>query len=97
MTPPAKVNELEFDPEAILLALVVSSGLHEGRWTLGVAFHQSVERVEVGGKVTVGALAAFHSLRVTRLDDGVPVKEGVPVVDAAIVNPAPDGAATLAN
>lgn len=87
-------QELAFDAEAITLALVVASGLHEGKWTLGVVYQQTVERVQLAdGTQTVGALAAFHSLRLCRVPDATVQQPGAVLVDAAVANPAPEGGA----
>jgi hypothetical protein len=86
---PSQITELSFDLESIVTALIVASGLHEGRWTLGVQFIQSVERIVLAtGGITVGGITAFHSLRLTRIPADVPADAGAPVVDAAMVNPA---------
>lgn len=80
-------TELTFDYEAIILALLVASAVHEGRWTLKLGFGQSAITQAAEGKKRAGVAVTLTELSIRKLQEGETVEAGWPVVDAALANP----------
>jgi hypothetical protein len=92
MTTTGTVQQLLFDHEGIILALLVASGIREGRWTLGITYELTAQPVILndGRTRSVGAVVGFRNLVLHRIADGEVVMDGVAVVDAAQANPVPE-------
>ncbi|MDH4122431.1 MAG: hypothetical protein OEV94_12080 [Deltaproteobacteria bacterium] len=89
MTPVSQA--FQFDQESLITALIVASGIREGKWILGVVMEMfQLTRKDDRGHLIIGTSTWFKGLTLQRVSDNEKILSGTVVVDATLVNPQED-------